>query len=206
MDRLANENAAGEIRPEQLITIRRGAARRCDVPGHADVVKSLQNARSRKNARGVLIIREHPSGRANSQVRIPSDVLFGNEIMPDPRAVIVPKPIAPIIAMTTILRIAGLCFESPISRTKTEIASVNIHCFSHQFRSDASAAIAIGTVKPVVEPIFESVDPMLLIAFPETGEKNFAHVRFAVAVRVLSIKYFGRGTNDHPPSPGHDSR
>ena len=45
---------------------------------------------------------------------------------------------------------------------------------------------------------------MLLVAFGKTGEESFAHIRFAIAIRVLGIKDLGGGADDDAFTPRHN--
>jgi len=46
---------------------------------------------------------------------------------------------------------------------------------------------------------------MLLIAFPETGKENFAHIGFAVTISALRVKNLRSGADDDSLAPGKDS-
>src|SRR5205814_10151948 len=64
------------------------------------------------------------------------------------------------------------------------------------FRSDGAAAAAVGCVDPVVEPVFEAVDPMLLISLVEADQDRFAHVGPAITVGVFRVKNLRRGADE----------
>src|SRR5438876_6470811 len=170
---------------------------------HADVIEALQHPADWENTRGILIVGQQPFVVANGQVRIARDIIFGQPIVPEPSGVVVPEPIAPIVAMAAILRSARLRFEGAVGRTKAEVAPTDINPLAS--RLNPPTAVAIGAVEPIVQAIIKTVEPMLLVAFAEAGEERFAIIGFAIAIRIFGEKNLGRGADDDSPAPRHDS-
>src|SRR5437867_13201082 len=125
---------------------------------HADVIEALQHPADWENTRGILIVGQQPFVVANGQVRIARDIIFGQPIVPEPSGVVVPEPVAPIVAMAAILRSARLSFESAIGRAKAEVAATDINALAS--RLNPPAGVAIGAVVPVVQAIIETIEPM----------------------------------------------
>src|SRR5215468_3144174 len=102
-------------------------------------------------------------------MRIAGEILFRKKIMPEPFAVVVAEPVAPIIAVSTILCLTGLGLECFSVGTKTKIAAIDVHglalFLSVGNRADFAAAVPICAVKPIIQAIIESVHAVLLVAF-----------------------------------------
>src|SRR4051794_29217435 len=117
--------------------------------------------------------------------------------MPGTTGIIVAKPISPIVTVPAKLRLAGLGFESAVIGSKAKIPPVDVRRFSSFHGTNHTAAFAIRSIEPIVEPIFESVSAMLLVAFAKAREKGHARISLAVAIRVLGVKYIRRRADDH---------
>ena len=125
--------------------------------------------------------------------------------MPEPGRVFIAKPVAPVVAATAKLglpfhqfKFAGVGFES-------QIVPAQIGRLARGGGPDGAAAAAVGCVDPVVEPVFEAVDPMLLISLVEADQDRFAHVGPAITVGVFRVKNLRRGADEHPLAPDHDA-
>src|SRR5437899_1437332 len=124
--------------------------------------------------------------------------------MPHGVAVVTAEPVAPIVTAAAVLSLAGLSIDQPFIRTDAEVAAADIELGAGLDRADASAAVAVGAVDPIVEPPNQTIDAMLRVAWIETDKQLPAHVRLAVTVGVLGIENL-RGTRDkYSAAPRHD--
>ena len=115
------------------------------------IVKSLREFTGSEHARVVGVIWHHLPRPAHCEKRISQQVLLRQIIMPRGRGVFDPEPVAPIIAMSPVLRLAGLRFEFSFIRPKAKIAPADVHRFSGLNRTDDPAAVSIRAIKPIVQ-------------------------------------------------------
>src|SRR5689334_17297615 len=98
--------------------------------------------------------------------------MVGDRIMPDRRAVIAAKPIAPIIARTALLRESRFRLKCAEVRLDAKIAPTDINFYWLRnriadgccFAFDDAAEQAVGAVDPIVETEAEAVDARLIVA------------------------------------------
>src|SRR5687768_6806613 len=139
VDRIADENTCGEVRPEQVIPIGHRAVAGSDVPSLVRIVEALADARERKQLGGA---RDSLFGRLHRQLRIPRQIAFGQNIMPDPGRIVIAKPIPPIVAMPSKLRLAFDRFKGAIIGAKTKVAPGDVNPFYF------AAAVAVRAIYP----------------------------------------------------------
>jgi len=77
--------------------------------------------------------------------------MLGDEIVPRADGVLVSEPVTPIIAMATVLGLAGLSFEIAVFGAEAEIAMADGDALTGGNGGDRAAAIAVGAIKPVVQ-------------------------------------------------------
>ena len=101
---------------------------------------------------------------ADKEMRISPQILQRNIIVPQPRHVMIAKPVPPIIPMPPVLARARLKIKLARVWTKAQIAATDGSNPIARKRPDAPAAVAVGRVKPVIQSVIEPIDPMLRIA------------------------------------------
>ncbi len=122
------------------------------------------------------------------EVRIASQVVIGQDVMPERMGILRAEPVAPVVPVATELGRATLGFDFAGVGPEAEIATAD-----GGFRlrpggsSDGVGSVfavvtAGGDIDPVVEAPAQAVGAELLIALAETGIEHFRFVRFAVAV------------------------
>ena len=107
VDGFAHENAGREIWSEEIVSIRRGTIAGSDMIGLGGIIKALEGPAGRITAGAVLVIGEHLFGRFHRQMWIARQVVIRQKIVPQPRWIVISKPVAPVIAMPPILGLAG---------------------------------------------------------------------------------------------------
>src|SRR2546427_5445 len=110
--------------------------------------------------------------------------MVGEDEMVHRVAVVAAEPVAPVVPAAAILRLAGLQVNQALVGADAEVAAAEVHHGPRLERLDPAAAVAVGTVNPVVEPPDETVDAVLLVALLEAGEQRHAQVGLAGALRV----------------------
>ena len=186
---LADEEAAGEARPEEVVAVRRRAIGRGDVVGGAGVVESVERPADRIEPRRGLQRAARVGGR---EVRVAPEVGFGEDVMPAPVGVIVAEPVAPVVAVPAELGLPALRLERAGVGPEPEIAAPDGGRSRPSSREqDRPAAVAVGAVDPAVEAELEPVDPVLLVPLDEAREEDLAVVGLAVAVAVLGVEDVG---------------
>src|SRR5207245_6248623 len=116
----------------------------------------------------------------------------------EPSGDVVAKPVAPIVAMQAILRLARHGLEPAFIGTKSEIVAAEAHGKFGAFvrrgrragrapRSDFAPAVTVGAIEPIVQAVFEPVHPMLLIALMEASKQRFAPIGLAIAIGIFRV-------------------
>src|SRR5438128_11693793 len=127
------------------------------------------------------------------------------EVVPEQGRVFVAEPVVPVVTMTAELRLALDDLKRAGVGLEAEIVAAEVRRLSRQLGTDVPAAAAVGGINPIVEPVFKTVDPMLLISWIETSDDRFAQIGPAIAVGVFGIKNFRRGADEHAFAPDHDA-
>ena len=196
---LADEEAAGEARPEEVVAVRRRAVGRGDVVGGVGVVESVERPADRIEPRRGLQRAARVGGR---EVRVAPEVGFGEDVVPAPVGVVVAEPVAPVVAVPAELGLPALRLERAGVGPEPEIAAPDGGRLPRLPREDRPAAVAVGAVDPAVEAELESVDPVLLVPLDEAREEDLAVVGLAVAVAVLGVEDVGAQATMTPSRQG----
>src|SRR5437588_3365248 len=112
---------------------------------------------------------------------VAADVLVGEDKLIHGVAVVAAEPVAPIVAAAAELRLAGLGVNEPLIGPNAKIAPANVKRLSGLDRARPSAAVAVGTVDPVVQTPNEAIDTMLGITRMEAGEERLTNIRWTLA-------------------------
>src|SRR5512145_1856970 len=123
--------------------------------------------------------------------------------MPEPGGIVVAKPVSPIVAPPSILRLRGHRFDLAGVRAEAHVAAADGNHLAGRERFHPAAAVTVGSVNPAVESPLEAVEAMLLVARVEAGEQNLAHVRTVIAIGVLGVEQIRCGGYEHALSPRH---
>src|SRR3954469_10559146 len=134
-------------------------------------------------------------------MRISSQVLFTERILPNEGAIIAAEPIPEIIANASLLRQPGGCFKFAGIGMKTEIASTDIQRLLEFSAGDQPADQSIRAVKPIIQSERKAVHPRLVIIRREAGKELLHLIRFAVAIGVPRKKNVRRGADQCAPFP-----
>src|SRR5260370_26964137 len=100
--------------------------------------------------------------------------MFREGKMPEPGRIVVAKPVAPIVAVPAILRLACHGLEPAFVGTKSEIVAAKAHGQFGAFvcgdrspwgspRSDFASAVTVGVIKQDAQAVFEPDHPMLFV-------------------------------------------
>ena len=203
--RLADENAGGKIGAEQGIAIRRCAVRGSQIAGRVRPIESLLRPADGEDARGVRIVGQDPPRRGHREIGIAREIMLRQEVVPQPGRIFIAEPVPPIVAMTAELGLPFDQFKFSCVRLEPQIMPAEIGRLTGQHGSNGATAAAVGGIHPVVQAVFEAIDPMLLVAFIETDEERLAHICPAVGVGVLGVENLRRSADEHSFAPGHDS-
>jgi len=131
--------------------------------------------------------------------------MFRKHDLPQPGRVVVAEPISPVIATASELGLGGDAFEFAGVGFESEIASADGEGLAGGDGFHGAAAVAVGGMDPAVESGFESVEPMLLIAFGEPGEEHASDIGSSIGVGVFRVEQVGRSRHQDAPPPGHDA-
>src|SRR6267142_646446 len=129
----------------------------------------------------------------------------GEKIVPAPMPVIVSEPVAPIVSVPAKLSLTRFQLHNPFIRLDPEIVATQFKLLPGNQRLDYSSAPAIGQINPIIQSVFKTIDPMLLVSLMETGEQHFLDVCLSVAVCVLRVDDVGCGADQHAFAPRHDA-
>ena len=130
---------------------------------------------------------QHRTHRLSHPVCMLFQIPHGHVIMPAQGAVIVSKPIAVVIPPFAILRTPGFKPELARDRMKAEIVRAQFDLGSRFQTSDVSAAVAICTVKPTIQPPRKAIHQMLRIARSKAGKPSLAPVTHAITICILGV-------------------
>src|SRR5205823_5675410 len=97
VDRLADEQAPGEVRAEQLVAVDDRAASRGEPAGGAGVVEARQDAAHRVDRLGAGDGRHLHAGRGAGEVGVSAEVVVGQDVVPGRHAVVAAEPAAPVV-------------------------------------------------------------------------------------------------------------
>src|SRR5262249_25621439 len=136
-------------------------------------------------------------------VWIAANVLVGQDVVIQRIAVVVAKPIAPIVAAAAILRYPGLCIDQALVGSNAQIAAAEIDRLTRLDRLYPAAALSIGAVDPIVQAPYQAVDAMLLVAFEKPSVQGDALVSFAGAFGVFRIEDLRSAGHERALAPGH---
>ena len=195
----------GRLFAEQVVAVRRRAVCGRDVLKCAHAIETLQRSTDAVNLVGAVVVPKRLSGRGRDKVRVTAQVMFGVDVVPTETGVVVAEPVAPVVAATSILGLAGLGLELERVGAETKVAATNVHRQAGAGGGDGPAAVAVGTVHPIVESILESVHSVLLVSLVKAGEEHAGFVGFAVAVCVACEKDVWGGADEDTVAPRHDS-
>src|SRR5206468_8313191 len=92
VNRFADENAAGVVRPEQVIAIRRGTVGGSHMTVRADDVETLERLADKEDLGGILVVGESLRCSMHGQSGIPHDIMFMQEEVITPGAIVIAKP------------------------------------------------------------------------------------------------------------------
>ena len=108
--------------------------------------------------------------------------------MPAEDAIVVAEPVSIVVTPLAELRAPSLQFKLARGRMKTKVLCAKCHLFAAFHTGDLSAAVAVGTVKPTIQPPCKTIDEMLRIPRCESGEPCFAFVAFSIPICIGGIK------------------
>src|SRR5437773_2901095 len=124
--RLTNEGIAVIIWPHTIVAITPQPARRSRATGRAGIIEPFQDPAGGKELVRIGAGRREHARFGRSKVRIATDVVIRQWIMPEQRAVVAAEPVPPVVARASLLGEARRRFEFAGVRTHPEIASTDV--------------------------------------------------------------------------------
>src|SRR5262245_31606727 len=180
VNRITDKNARGKFRPEKIVAIRSRAVAGSNVTRLMWIIEALPNSCQRVQLRGVCA---HLFGGLDRELRVPRQIVLREDVMPEPGWIVIPEPVSPIIAMTSVLRLPLDCLKHAVIGAKAKIMMLDVDCLA-VCDLYLSSTVAVGAVNPVVQPIIKSVEQVLWVAFHKSRKQNALLVRSAIAIRV----------------------
>src|SRR5208282_2039674 len=139
MHRLADEQAGGKFGAEEVVTIRCRAVGRGHVASRGRVTEAGQNAADGIKP-GVGLQWLFRIGRG--VIRIALQVRIAEDVVPAPGRVVVAEPVAPVVAMPTVLRLAALGLELARVGLEPEVAALDVDDLARLDRANRAPTVA----------------------------------------------------------------
>ena len=200
--RVADENRVLKLRAKQLIAIGNGTARRGDLICVARLVVARQHRACGENPAPIRIVGGVVLQAGHEQLRIPAQIMQGQEIMPEEGDVVVAKPVSPVITMPAVLGATGFQLEGPAIRLESQVAFPHGYWLVFWRGSDCPATVAVSRVYPIVQAILEPIHAMLRISRVKSRQNRLMNIRFAIAIAGLGIIDFAPGADHDAFAPG----
>src|SRR5262245_38151480 len=106
-------------------------------------------------------------------------------------AVVAAEPVAPIVAAADILSTATDDSQSSAVGPDFHVMTGRVHGFAGSNSSQLAKVFGRGAVQRMIEPVAETVGPMLWVPDGETAIPSLAFVCAAVAVAITSKENLG---------------
>jgi hypothetical protein len=123
----ADEDAGGEVRPEEVVAVRAGAACGGGLKGAVGPVEARLRRAGGEDAVGVVVIGKDGADAFDGEVRVAFQVVDGEVVMPEPGGVVVAEPVAPVIAAAAKLRLARDEFDLAGVGLKTDVVAADVN-------------------------------------------------------------------------------
>ena len=120
-------------------------------------------------------------------------------------AVVISKPIPPIIASPNELGTSRLKINFAVVYIQTQIATANLDAVSACDLDDFIYFRASTKMKPMIETVRKTIDPVLRICKRKTREQRATFIRDAVMVAIEGNKDLGGACDNDAISPRVDA-
>ena len=151
---LARERVVGKPRSEQIVAIDDRRIGRSEIRWRAErpipcVAMTNDSAQGMNQEVALAYIKTRIRRR---EMRIAAQIMVGENVLEDRIGIVAAEPIAPVISISTELRLSGLRVDETGVGTYSNVAAADLRLHSASFRRDLAAAVAVGQINPIVQP------------------------------------------------------
>ena len=202
--RLTDEGIPEVILTEKGVPVDDEAAGGSETIDLVVIVQPTQRVAGRIDRTGSGDFRKRYLGGRGADMGIAAEVVIREGKVPSRPRVVAAEPVAPIIPVAAVLGLAGLGIVLAGVRPDAQIAAVHVHTLAALGGSNASRAIAVADVDPMIQPPLEPGRQVLSVSLLKSAEQDLLPVCLTIAIGVFGVDNVGHTDHQHTLFPGHD--